>query len=131
MIADKIPDYYDILVRALIEEYGQNGFSRTRTYDNDPAQFPHVYMKRLNTTDIMPTQNGVIHGNNNAVEISAYHNKGISEAEDFANKIRTIMTDTEHNIGLLCTYFNQIDNPGDASIFRFVMRFEGKTTETE
>ena len=131
MLKDKIPDYYDTLVRALIAEYGEDGFSHTRTYDNAPAVFPHVYMKRLDSVDIMQTQNGVIHGIDNSVEISVYHNQGISEAEDFANKVHEIMTSTQYGINLMCKYFNQIDNYADSSIIRFVMRFEGKTTDTE
>ena len=131
MVKDKIPDYYDQLIRALIDEYGEDGFSHTRTYDNSPSKFPHVYMKRLDSPDIMQTQNGVIHGIDNTVEISAYHNKGITEAEEFADKVRTIMTSTEYGIGLKCRFFNQIDNAADSSIIRFVMRFEGKTTELE
>lgn len=130
MVKDKIPDYYDTLIRALIDEYGEDNFSHTRTYDNSPAKFPHVYMKRLDGKDIMQTQDGEIHGAFNAVEISAYHNKGITKAEEWADTIRMIMTIPQYGINLMCTYFNQIDNTADSSIIRFVMRFEGKTTET-
>lgn len=131
MVKDKIPDYYDILIRSLNDEYGEGNFSHTRTYDNSPAIFPHVYMKRLDSPDIMQTQNGVIWGAENAVEISAYHNKGIAEAEEWANTIKRIMTSPSYDINLLCVYFNQIDNAADSSIIRFVMRFKGKTTELE
>ena len=131
MIKDKIPDYYDTLIRALIAEYGEDGFSHTRTYDDSPATFPHVYMKRLDSLDIMQAQSGTIYGNDNTVEISAYHNKGITEAEEFANTIRKIMTEPDFGINLMCRYFNQVDNFADSSIIRYVMRFEGKTTEME
>lgn len=131
MIKDKIPDYYDTLIRALIDIYGRENFSHTRVYDDTPASFPHVYMKRLDSPDIMQTQDGVFHGIENTVEISAYHNKGIVKAEEWADTIRKIMTDVEHGINLRCTYFNQIDNAADSSIIRFVMRFRGKTTEIE
>ena len=130
MVKDKIPDYYDTLIRVLKTEY--NGkFSHTRVYDDSPASFPHIYMKRLKSTDIMQTQNGVIHGVENAVEISAYHNEGISEAEEWSDLIKKIMTDIQYGINLKCTYYQQIDNTADSSIIRFVMRFEGKTTEVE
>lgn len=131
MVKDKIPDYYDTLIRALIDEYGEGNFSHTRIYDNSPATFPHVYMKRLDSPDIMMTQNGVKHGIENTVEISAYHNKGIVKAEEWANTIKKIMTSPEYGINLLCKYYNQVDNAVDSSVIRFVMRFNGKTTETE
>ncbi|MBR3645991.1 MAG: hypothetical protein IKN54_06195 [Lachnospiraceae bacterium] len=88
-------------------------------------------MKRLDGQDIMQTQDGEFHGANNAVEINAYHNKGVSEAEDWANSIRRIMTSPRYGINMACKYHNQVDNAADASIIRFVMRFESKTTEEE
>lgn len=128
MVKDKIPDYYDTLIRALMVKYGDD-FSHTRKYDNNPATFPHLYFKRLDSPDILPTQSGITYGIENTVEINAYHNKGIYEAEEWANDIKSIMIDPNGGINLECKYFNQIDNAGDSSITRFVMRFKGKTTE--
>ncbi len=131
MLKDKLADYYDILIRALNYEYGEDNFSYTRTYDNAPAVFPHVYFKRLDSPDIMQTQDGVVHGIDYTIEINAYHNKDIEKSEDWANLIKKIMTSPEYGINLMCKYFNQVENAADSSITRFVMRFKGKSTETE
>lgn len=128
MVRDKIPDYFDKLVNELIAEYGEGNVSYSRTYNESPPNFPHIYFKRLNSSDALRTLSGETKGINNSVEIHAYHNKGIAKAEDFALFVRNTMTG---KIGLFCDYFNQIDNVSDAKIIQFVMRFSVLETETE
>ena len=130
MLRDKIPDYFDQLVDELLTEYGNENVSYTRTYTDSPQSFPHIYFKRLNSSDALPTLSGTKEskGINNTVEIHAYHNKGISMAEDFAFFVRRVMTE---KVGMECDYFNQMDNVSDSKIIQFVMRFSSLSTETE
>ena len=130
MVKDKIPDYYDTLIRALVDEYGDN-FSHTRKYENSPSSFPHLYFKVISSSDIALAQNGEIYGRSYGVEINVYHNEGVSEAEEFAETVRRIMTSTQYDIRMNCKYFDQVDNPADSSIVRYILRFQGKTTEKE
>ena len=128
MVIDKIPDYFDALANELIYEYGDGNVSYTRTYSDSPQNYPHVYFKRLDSSDTLPTLSGKSKGINNAIEIRAYHNKGIAKAENFAWFVRKTMTE---KVGLRCTYFNQVDNIADAKIIQFIMRFSALETETE
>lgn len=127
-VKDKIPDYFDKLVTALLDEYGDGSVSYSRNYNDSPPSFPHIYFKRLDSSDALPTLSGNSKGMNNSIEINAYHNEGIAKAEDFAMFVRRTMTD---EIGLRCTYFNQVDNVSDKKIIRYVMRFKTLSTETE
>ena len=128
MVRDKIPDYFDGLVDELIAEYGDGNVSYSRSYNESPAKFPHIYFKRLDSSDALPTLSGDSKGINNSVEIRAYHNKGIAKAEDFAMFVKKTMTE---KIGVKCTYFNQVDNIADSKIIQFILRFSALETETE
>lgn len=124
MVADKIPDYFDTLVRELKEDYSTVSYSRS--YNDSPSKFPHIYFKRLNSSDALQTLSRGARGVNNSVEIHAYHDKGISKAEDFALDVKKICTE---KIGLNCDYFSQMDNIADPKIIQFVMRFSALETE--
>ena len=128
MVRDKVPDYFDAIVDELIAEYGDGNVSYSRTYNESPPKFPHIYFKRLDSSDALPTLSGETKGINNSVEIRAYHNKGIAKAEDFSLFVKNT---TKEKTGLRCTYFNQVDNIADSKIIQFVMRFSALETETE
>lgn len=123
MVKNKMREYFNSLIDELEKDYP--GVSSSRTYNDSPPQFPHVFFKQLDSSDTAFTLSGASKASNNSVEIHAYHNKGIAKAEDFAWKIKKIMTET---IGLRCVYFSQIDNIADAKIVQYVMRFS--KTET-
>ena len=124
MVKNKMREYFNSLISDLEKDYPD--VSSSRSYNDSPAKFPHVYFKQLDSSDTAFTLSGNSEASNNSVEIHAYHNKGIAKAEDFAWRIKEIMTE---KVGLRCTYFNQIDNIADAKIIQYVMRFSKIETE--
>lgn len=118
MIKNRIREYYTVLVDELLIDYP--GVSYSRDNNSSPAKFPHVFFKILDNSDTAHTLSGNSKALSTSIEIHAYHNKGIAKAEDFAWKIKEIMTET---LGFRCTFFSQIDNISDAKITQYVMRF--------
>lgn len=117
-VKDNFNRYYNDMFLRLQEEYP--GIKGSSAYKATPATFPHIYLSQIDGSTALTTLSGTEDGINLGLQTEIYSKTSAAEARGIANSLRTIMID----FGFKCSYFRPVANISDASIHRFIARFE-------
>ena len=117
-VKDNYNAYYTKLLNALKVDYPT--LSAGTVYKNTPPKLPYFYFKQIHGTTALTTMSCTEDGINLAFQVDFYSKVSMAEVRGMAVLARRVMTE----MGFQCNYFEQMDNTGDTSIYRWVTRFE-------
>lgn len=117
-VKDNFNSYFTRLLNGLKETY--SGMKGGTVYKATPPSFPYLYFRQIDGSTALTTLSGTEDGINFAVQTEIYSKVSAADVRNMANKAREIMIP----LGFSCSYFEPVENTGDTSIHRFILRFE-------
>lgn len=117
MVKDMINTYFNGLVEAFKEEYGDFAYSQTR--NDSPKKYPSVYFRQLGGDDAALTLSGTAEAQNLDIEIQIAHDKTVGKTREMADFIREVM----NKQGFRCIMFSPLESATDSSVKTFVARY--------
>lgn len=117
-VKDRFNHYLTQLQKGLQDTYPK--IKGGSTYKTTPSSYPSFYMKQIDGSTALETLSGTEDGINMGLEVQFYSKTSQSDVRSIALKSKDIMREC----GFRCTYFQSVDNIGDASVYRWIARFE-------
>lgn len=117
-VKDRFNSYYTQMTNGMKETYSE--IKGSTVYKATPPSFPHLYFRQIDGSTALTTLSGTEDGINFSVQVEVYSKVSAADARNIANTVREIMI----SLGFRCSYFEPMENTGDTSINRFVLRFE-------